>query len=76
VVEEIVTVCAEVYVPPNGLNVGVATAGAIVYAAEATALLLIPLSYAIALIVSAALTVTVTGEALPPDALGALPLVV
>jgi hypothetical protein len=72
----IVTVVPAGTAPATGLNVGVATAGAIVYATVATALLLIPLSYAIALIVSAAFTVTVTGEALPPDALGALPLVV
>ena len=62
--------------PAPGLNVGVATAAAMVYAAEATALFVIPLSYAIALIVSAAFTVTVTGDAAPPDALGVEPFVV
>ena len=33
-----VTVCDEVYVPAAGLNAGVATAPVMVYAAEATAL--------------------------------------
>ena len=47
-----VTDCAEVYVPPTGLNVGVAAGGAIVYAPVATALLVKPLSTAMALIVS------------------------
>jgi hypothetical protein len=56
------------------LNVGVATV--IVYGADATALVVMPVSYASALIVSVALTVTVTGDAVPPDALGADPFVV
>jgi len=50
----IVTVVPAGIAPATGLNVGVATAAAIVYADVATALLLIPLLYAMALIVSAA----------------------
>jgi hypothetical protein len=50
-----VTLCAEVYVPAPGLNVGAATgvlAGAlIVYVALATALSVMPAAKAIALIV-------------------------
>ncbi len=53
----IVTLCAVLYVPAAGLNVGVAAAGAtIVYAALATALLLKPLATAMALRVCVALT--------------------
>ena len=62
--------------PATGLNVGVATAGANVYPAVATALLVIPASYAMALIVSAVFTVTVTGDAAPPVAAGVVPSVV
>ena len=52
---ESVTVTAEVYVPPPGLNAGVATR--IVYVALATALLAIPPAAAIALIVVVCVTV-------------------
>ena len=47
-----------------------------VYAAVATALFVIPASYAVALIVSAAFTATVTGEAAALLALGVVPSVV
>ena len=73
---EIVTVVPEATAPATGLNEGVATAAAIVYAAGTTALFDIPLLYAIAWIVSAAFTVTVTGDAVPPVAAGVEPSVV
>ena len=72
----IVTVVPNGTAPAPGLKVGAATAGAIVYAAIATVLSVIPASYAMALIVSATFTVMVTGDATPFVALGVLPLVV
>ena len=54
---EIVTVCAEVYVPAAGEKVGVAAVRLMVYVAEPTALLAYPVATAIALIVSVELTV-------------------
>jgi hypothetical protein len=63
-------------VPVAKLNVGVDTCASIVYGAVPTVLFAIPVSYAMALIVSAAFTVTVTGEADPPEAAGVDPLVV
>jgi hypothetical protein len=71
-----VTTVPAAIAPAGGLNVGVATCASIVYGAVPTVLFAIPVSYAMALIVSAAFTVTVTGDAVPPDALGAVPLVV
>jgi hypothetical protein len=55
---EIATVCAAVYVPAAGLNVGVSTTGGMTYTAVATTLLVIPLLYAMARSVVVALTVT------------------
>src|ERR1700687_2925301 len=77
VVVLIVTVCALVYVPATGLNVGVATTGRLmVYNAEATALSVIPVLKAIALMV--VVTPTATGElySVPTVELGVLPSVV
>ena len=50
------TDCGLVYVPPAGVNAGVATCWTIVYVALATALLVIPLAAAIALIVVVCVT--------------------
>jgi hypothetical protein len=52
VIELMVTDCTDVYVPAFGLNSGGSTTGRlIVYSADPTALFVIPLSYAMALIV-------------------------
>jgi hypothetical protein len=72
-----VTLCAELYVPAAGENVGVAAADApeMVYVAVPTALVVKPLAVAIALIVSVELTVIgplYTVE----DVVGVLPSVV
>ena len=71
-----VTFCAAVYGPPAGLNVGAATAGAIVYVALLTELSAIPVRYAIALIVVVALTVIALLYSVPEVLLGVLPFVV
>jgi uncharacterized protein (DUF1501 family) len=71
-----VTTVPAAIAPAGGLNVGVATCASIVYGAVPTVLFAIPVSYAMALIVSAALTVTDTGDADPPEAAGVDPLVV
>ena len=59
VAEVMVTFCAAAYVPAPGLKVGAAAVLPMVYPALATALLVKPLSVAIASRVSEALTVTV-----------------
>jgi hypothetical protein len=73
---EIVTLVPAATAPAAGLNVGVAAWVRIVYPADPTALALYALPYAMALIVSAAFTVTVTGDAVPPDGAGVEPSVV
>ena len=72
----IVTVCAELYVPAAGLKVGAATGGEIVYVAELTELVVIPLLYAIAFTVVVALTVIGLLYSVPAVWLGVLPSVV
>jgi hypothetical protein len=77
VAQDIVTFCAEVYVPPAGLNVGVATVplGVIVYVALAVALGVQPSLKALAFIVVVLLTLIGLLYAVELD-VGSLPLVV
>jgi len=64
------------YVPVPGLKVGVETVDEMVYAAEVTALLVQPVSYAMALIVSVLATATGPLYTAPTVSLGVLPSVV